>query len=195
MADHRGRTGTDDGCACGVAAAPIRRQRHAVGDAYRALAAYARAPTTAALQGTAAALGAATETVGADSAQTGERGALRVLVEQGEWVRLELAALARLRVLGVDATLRAAANALEDVATRRDAAPSLRALNRSAQRLDEPVARQRAARLTAWIAAAGTNSRVGAPGFRWRPARSANCAASSRCAPARSVTQCGYRSH
>ena len=143
---------------------PFAAERRAVGNAYRALAAYARAPTTAALQSTAAALAAATETVGANSAQTGERGALRTLVEQGEWVRLELAALARSPVPGVDATLRAAANALDNVPRRRESTPSLEALNRSAQRIDEPVARQRAARLTAWIAAAGAHSRVGAPG-------------------------------
>ncbi len=142
---------------------PFAAERRAVGDAYRALAAYARAPTTAALQSTAAALAAATETVGANSAQTGERGALRTLVEQGEWVRLELAALARSHVPGVDATLRAAANALDNVPPRRDSAPSLEALNRSAQRIDEPVARQRAAQLIVWIAAAGTHNRVGAP--------------------------------
>ena len=173
---------------------PFAAERRAVGDAYRALAAYARAPTTAALQSTAAALAAAAETVGADSAQTGERGALRALVEQGEWVRLELAALARSHVPGVDATLRAAANALETSPQARDPAPSLRALNRSAQRIDEPVARRRAARLIAWIAAAGPHSRVGAPGAEPRRTRSASCAASSRCAPARSVTQCGCRS-
>ncbi len=143
---------------------PFAAERHAVGDAYRALAAYARAPTTAALQSTSTALAAATETVGADSAQTGGRGALRTLVEQGEWVRLELAALARSHVPGVDATLRAAADALDNVLPRRESTPSLEALNRSAQRIDEPVARQRAARLTAWIAAAGAHSRVDAPG-------------------------------
>ena len=99
---------------------PFAAERRAVGNAYQALAAYARAPTTAALQSTAAALAAATETVGANSAQTGERGALRTLVEQGEWVRLELAALARSHVPGVDATLRAAANALDNVPRRRE---------------------------------------------------------------------------
>jgi hypothetical protein len=79
---------------------PFAAKRRAVGDAYPVFAAYARAPTTAALQSTAAAVAAATETVGADSAQTGERGALRTLVEQVEWVRLELAALGRSNVPG-----------------------------------------------------------------------------------------------
>ena len=51
-----------------VAAWPLRpfgAERRAVADTYRALAAYARAPGTAALQSTAAALAAAAETVGA----------------------------------------------------------------------------------------------------------------------------------
>jgi uncharacterized membrane protein YccC len=150
-----------------IAAWPLRpfaAERRAVGDAFRSLAAYARVPTTAVLQSTAAALAEATETIGVDSAQSGERGALRTLVEQGEWVRLELAALARSHVPGVDTTLRAAANTLDDLAARRKSASSLRALRRSAQGIDEPVVRRHAARLVGWIAAAGAESRVGAPG-------------------------------
>ena len=61
--------------------------------------------------------------------------------------------------------------------------------------IDEPVARRRAARLVGWITAAGAESRVGAPGAeppRHPPAR---CVASSRCAPARFVTQRGCRLH
>jgi uncharacterized membrane protein YccC len=149
-----------------IAAWPLRpfgAERRAVGDAYRALARYARAPTTGTLQGTAAALAAAADTVGAGPAQPGERGALRTLVEQGEWVRLELAALARSRMPGVDATLRAAANALDDLAARRESVSSIGALKRSAQAIDQPAALP-ATRLAGWIAAAGAQCRAGAPG-------------------------------
>ncbi len=99
----------------------------------------------------------------ADSARPGERGALRTLVEQGEWVGLELAALARSHAPGVDATLRAAANTLDDLAATRASASSLLALKHSAQRIHEPVARRRAARVVVWIAAALDHARVGAP--------------------------------
>jgi hypothetical protein len=81
-----------------IAAWPLRpfaAERRAVADAYRALAACARGPGPAAFQSAAAALAAAAQTVGEGPALPGERGTLRALVEQGEWVRLELAALAR----------------------------------------------------------------------------------------------------
>ena len=141
-----------------IAAWPLRpfgAERRAVADAYRALAAYARAPTTAALQSTAAALAAAAETVGAGPALPGERGTLRALVEQGEWVRLELAALSRSDVPGVNGTLGAAARALDAIAAGSDPAPSLTDLARSARGIGEPAARRRAVSLVEWIAAAG----------------------------------------
>ncbi len=107
---------------------PFATERRAVADAYRALAGYARAPTTATLQSTAAALATASEAIGPGSAPPGERGTLRSLVEQGEWVRLELAALARSRTPGVDATLGAAAGALDAIAAAGDPGPSLTGL-------------------------------------------------------------------
>ena len=150
-----------------IAAWPLRpfgAERRAVTDAYRALAAYARAPDTAALQSTAAALAAAAETVGAGPALPGERGTLRALVEQGEWVRLELAALSRSDVPGVNGTLGAAARALDAIAAGSDLAPSLTDLTRSAPGIGEPAARRRAVSLVEWIAAAGRQSHAGAPG-------------------------------
>ncbi len=143
---------------------PFGAERRAVADAYRALAAYARAPDTAALQSTAAALAAAAETVGAGPALPGERGTLRALVEQGEWVRLELAALSRSEVPGVNGTLGAAARALDAIAAGSDPAPSLTDLTRSARGIGEPAARRRAVSLVEWIAAAGRQSHAGAPG-------------------------------
>jgi uncharacterized membrane protein YccC len=142
---------------------PFAAERQAIADAYRALAAYARAPATATLQSTAGALAAAADTVGAgpsvgtDPEAPGERAALRTLVEQGEWVRVELAALARSDAPGVEATQRAAAGALDAIAMQRGRAFSLAALERSAQTVTEPVARGRAASLVAWIAAAAAD--------------------------------------
>ncbi len=139
---------------------PLAAERQAIADAYRALAAYARAPATATLQSTAGALAAAADTVGpglavgTDSEAPNERAALRALVEQGEWVRVELAALTRSDAPGVEATLRAAAGALDAIAIQRGRAFSLAALERSAQTLTEPVARARAASLVAWVAPA-----------------------------------------
>ena len=147
---------------------PFGAERRAVADAYRALAAYARAPDTAALQSTAAALAAAAETVGAGPSLPGERGTLRALVEQGEWVRLELAALSRSEVPGVNGTLGAAARALDAIAAGSDPAPSLTDLTRTARGIGEPAARRRAVSLVEWIAAAGRQSHAGAPGAAQR---------------------------
>jgi uncharacterized membrane protein YccC len=155
-----------------VAAWPLRpfaAERRAVADAYRALAAYARAPGTAALQDTAAALAAAAETVGEGPALPGERGTLRALVEQGEWVRLELAALARSGAPGVERALGAASSTLDAIAAAGDAAPWLAGLTRSAEEIEDPVARRRAASLVVWISAAARESRAGAPGATARP--------------------------
>ena len=160
--------------AVAIAAWPLRpfaAERRAVADAYRALAAYARAPDTAALQSTAAALATAADTIGPGSALAGERGTLRSLVEQGEWVRLELAALARSRAPGVDGTLGAAARALDAIAVAGEPAPSLTDLWCNAQAIDEPAARRTAASLAAWVTAACAESRAAVPGLapRARP--------------------------
>jgi uncharacterized membrane protein YccC len=160
--------------AIAIAAWPLRpfaAERRAVADAYRTLAACARAPGTAAFQDTAAALAAAAETVGEGPALPGERGTLRALVEQGEWVRLELAALARSDGPGTDRSLDAAADALDAIAAGGDPAPSRTELMRSAGDIDDPVARRRAASLAAWISAAACESRAGAPGPAPRPRR------------------------
>ncbi|MGO9976596.1 MAG: FUSC family protein [Solirubrobacteraceae bacterium] len=166
-----------------IAAWPLRpfaAERQAIADAYRALAAYARAPATATLQSTAGALAAAADTVGAgapvgsDPEAPNERTALRALVEEGEWVRVELAALAQSDVPGVEATLRAAAGALDAIAMQRGRAFSLAALERSAQTVTEPVARGRAASLVAWIAAAAGGEDDGvapSPAARRHPIR------------------------
>jgi hypothetical protein len=66
-----------------------------VADAYRALADYAAAPSPTALAAGATALSSAAEILATGSAGSGSRGALRPLVEQGEWIRLDLTALAR----------------------------------------------------------------------------------------------------
>jgi uncharacterized membrane protein YccC len=155
-----------------IAAWPLRpfaAERRAVADAYRALAMYARAPGPAALQDTAAALAAAAETVGEGPALPGERGTLRALVEQGEWVRLELAALARSDVPGVDRALGEASSTLDAIAAAGDAAPWLADLSRSAEEIEDPVARRRVASLVVWISAAVRESRAGAPGATARP--------------------------
>ena len=137
---------------------PFAPERRAVADAYRALAGYARAPNTPTLQSVAAALATAADAIGPGSTFPGERGTLRWQVEQGEWVRLELAALARSPAPGVDATLGAAATALDAIAAAGDPAPSLTDLRHQAQAIDEPGARRRAASLAACVAAAGSES-------------------------------------
>jgi uncharacterized membrane protein YccC len=155
-----------------IAAWPLRpfaAERRAVADAYRALAACARAPDPAAFQSAAAALAAAAQTVGEGPALPGERGTLRALVEQGEWVRLELAALARAEVPGAERALRTAASALDTVAAGGDPAPSLTDLTRSAEEIDDPVARRATASLAAWISAAARESRAGVRGPAPRP--------------------------
>ena len=143
---------------------PFATERRVVADAYHALAGYARAPDTATLQSTAAALAMAAEAIGPGSMLPGERGSLRSLVEQGEWVRLALAALARSPAPGVDTTLGAAANALDAIADAGDPAPSLTDLRRHAQAIHEPAARRRAASLTARLTAAGGGSGTALPG-------------------------------
>jgi uncharacterized membrane protein YccC len=74
---------------------PLAPERRKVADAYRALADYAAAPSPTGLGAGATALSSAGETLTRRSAGSGSRGALRALVEQGEWIRLDLTALAR----------------------------------------------------------------------------------------------------
>ena len=107
-------------------------------DAYRTLAIYARRPETPTLQHTATALAAAAEVVGGGPAVPGGRGTLRALVEQGEWVRLELAALARVQAPGVDQTLGAAATALDATAAGRGRELPLADLQRNARQISDP---------------------------------------------------------
>src|SRR6201996_2947523 len=170
-----------------VAAWPLRPfavERRAVAGAYRALAACAREPGTAAFQDAAAALTEAAETVGEGPARPGERGTLRALTEQGEWIWLELAALARSGAAGAAAAMTAAAPALDVIAADRaapatPAPPAPRAgrapraaradLTRTSQAIADPAARRAAESLAAWIAAAASHSRAGAPGPAGRP--------------------------
>jgi uncharacterized membrane protein YccC len=160
-----------------IAAWPLRpfaAERHAVAGAYRALAGYARAPGTATLQSATEALVTAAETVDAGASPAAPRGLLRALAEQGEWVRVELAALARGDAPGSGPTRQAAAQALDVIAAGGDPAPALAALRHSVQGIGDPAARRQADNLTAWITAAGRRSRRGAPGPvpRPRPLRS-----------------------
>jgi uncharacterized membrane protein YccC len=74
---------------------PLGPERATVADAYEALAAYAAAPGPATLAAGATALADAAETLAVGPPGSAPRGALRALVEQGEWIRLDLAALAR----------------------------------------------------------------------------------------------------
>jgi uncharacterized membrane protein YccC len=105
-----------------LAAWPLRRltaERTAVAGAYRALAAYARAPTRALMAGCGAALVRAAETIGDAPHVRGERTLLRRLVEEGEWIRLEVAALAHAGAgdhgPAAGEALRASADVLEGV--------------------------------------------------------------------------------
>jgi hypothetical protein len=160
-----------------IAAWPLRpfaAERHAVAGAYRALAVYARAPGTATLHSATEALVTAAETVDAGAAPGAPRGLLRALAEQGEWVRVELTALARGDAPGSGPTRQAAAQALDVIAAGGDPAPALAALRHSVPGIGDPAARRQAENLTAWITAAGRRSRRGAPGPvpRPRPLRS-----------------------
>jgi uncharacterized membrane protein YccC len=160
-----------------IAAWPLRpfaAERHAVAGAYRALAVYARAPGTATLHSATEALVTAAETVDAGAAPGAPRGLLRALAEQGEWVRVELTALARGDAPGSGPTRQAAAQALDVIAAGGDPAPALAALRHSVPGIGDPAARRQAENLTAWITAAGRRSRRGAPGAvpRPRPLRS-----------------------
>lgn len=155
-----------------IAAWPLRpfaAERRAVADAYRALAACARAPGTAVFAETRAALAAAAETVGESAALAGGRGTLRALVEQGEWIRVELVALSHLDVPGAAQILGAASSALDAIAAGGDTAPPLADLTHSAGTIDDPAARRITASLVVRILAAVRESHAGAPGPAPRP--------------------------
>ena len=148
---------------------PFTAEHHAVANAYRALADCACEPGPATLRSSADALAVAAEMVGDGPAHTVEYGVLQTLVEQGEWIRLDLAALAHSDAPGVGETLRVAGKALSTVAAGGDQASSLADLERSVRGIGEPAALRRAESLTAWIAAAGRRSRRGSPGPVARP--------------------------
>jgi uncharacterized membrane protein YccC len=125
---------------------PLGPEQHALATAYRALAAAARAPSPDASASAARALSTAAELIG--DAPSRER--LRVLAEQGEWVRVELVALAAARDAQVDALLRAAADALDAIAA--GAAPDLPTLRARAAAVTAPAAQGPALMLAARIA-------------------------------------------
>ncbi|HEY2278174.1 MAG TPA: FUSC family membrane protein, partial [Streptosporangiaceae bacterium] len=160
-----------------IAAWPLRpfaAERHAVADAYRALASYARIPGTATLHRATEALVTAAEMVDAGAAPGAPRGLLRALAEQGEWVRVELTALARGDAPGSGPARQAAAQALDVIASGGDLTPAVAGLRSSVQGIGDPAARRQAENLTTWITAAGRRSHRGAPGpvSRPRPLRS-----------------------
>ncbi|MBV9050390.1 MAG: FUSC family protein [Solirubrobacterales bacterium] len=130
---------------------PLSAERQAIAAAYRELGAYARQLDTDRLERAATALAAAAEVVGAGA---GRRRALAAIVEQGEWIRLHLTALARHRDAGVHATASAAATALDDLAANRDPRRAMQLLDRTARRIQAPEARVEALRLVSRIRAA-----------------------------------------
>ena len=83
------------------------------------------------------------------------------MVEQGEWIRLELAALAR---LDGRAVLDAAADVLEVMATGGEALAPLAVLETQVSELPDPAARQRALALARWIDAAARGAMTDVPG-------------------------------
>jgi uncharacterized membrane protein YccC len=114
--------------------------------AYRALAVAARAPTSEHLAAAATALATAGDLIGDSRSRERER----VLAEQGEWIRIELAALAATPGPAVNALLAAAAEALDAVATGDGA--DLPALRAKAGDVTDPAAREPALMLAARIA-------------------------------------------
>ena len=148
-----------------IAAWPIRpfaAERRAVAHAYRALARCARAPDTVdAPEHRRLAHGGCGSR--RDERASRRTGALRALVEDGEWIRLHLAALARSDVPAVNDTRAAAARALEAIAAGDDPGLPRRAGTRRPG--DRPGRRAPAGGTPiTWIAAAGRESRAGAPG-------------------------------
>jgi uncharacterized membrane protein YccC len=133
---------------------PYASERRALAGAYRTLAAYARNPDLDGLRAGAAALAAAGEVVRVAPAVHGPRAELGGLIETGEWVRVELASLARCHAPGVEDLLETAADVLDAVADDRDPSPSLAVLELRARAMTEPTARARAAAVVTWTTAA-----------------------------------------
>jgi uncharacterized membrane protein YccC len=125
---------------------PRGPEQHALARAYRALAVAARAPTPDHVAASAQALSAATELIGAARARERER----VLAQQGEWIRLEIAALGGAADPAVAALLGAAADGLEAVAADRP--PDLDELRARSAAVTVPAAREPALMLAARIA-------------------------------------------
>jgi hypothetical protein len=146
---------------------PLGPERRAVADAYRALADYARAPASNTLQSAAAALASAADTVGSRVAAGGDRGALRGLVEIGEWIRVEMVVLARSAAPEAEPVLSSAAASLEAIGARRRPEASLTVLAGAARAVSEPSARRAAASLAGWIWTAATER---AEDLDWIPA-------------------------
>ena len=181
-----------------IAAWPLRpfaAERRAVADAYRALAAYARAPTTPALQSTAAALAAADRD--RRCGLCAARGARRA------------AHAGRTRRMGPAGT--GGAGPIARAGRRRDPASGCEHLGRprgktqvrrprsglSGAAHNGSTSRSRAAVQRAWSVGSQPRAPRAASARRARSrrgTRSARCAESSRCAPARFVTQRGSRS-
>ena len=147
---------------------PYAPERRAVADAYTSLARCARSPGSETLQDSAGSLQAAAQVVGGLAPASGERTLLRSMVEQGEWIRLELAALARLDAREV---LDAAADVLEVLATGGDPSTPLTVLESQVRGLPDLAARQRAQALARWIVAAarGTVTDVPRSATKTRP--------------------------
>jgi uncharacterized membrane protein YccC len=125
---------------------PRGPEHHAVAAAYRALACAARTPSTEHLAAAAAALAAAGDLIGPARSRERER----VLVQQGEWIRLELAALADTPDPAVAALCATAAGALDAIAA--GGRPDLPELRASAAAVTVPAAREPALMLAARIA-------------------------------------------
>ncbi len=139
---------------------PYAPERRAVADAYTSLARCARSPGSETLQDCAGSLQAAAQIVGGLAPASGERSSLRSMVEQGEWIRLELAALAR---LDASAVFDAAADVLEVLATGGEASAPLAVLETQVSELPDPAARQRAQALARWIVSAAHGAMTDVP--------------------------------
>jgi len=130
---------------------PYAPERRSVADAFAALARCARSPDAETLQACAGRLQDAARTVGGLAPTSGERRSLRGLVEQGEWIRIEIAALAR---YDARAVLDAGADVLDGLAAGGATDPPLEVLQTRVADLHDPEVRQRAEALARWITAA-----------------------------------------
>ena len=139
---------------------PYAPERRAVAGAYASLARCAWSPSSEMLQDCAGGLQAAAQVVGGLAPASGERNSLRGKVEQGEWIRLEIAALAR---LDARAVLDAAADVLEVLAAGGSSSAPLAVLEAKVSELPDPAARQRAQALARWIVAAAQGAVTDVP--------------------------------